>query len=276
MKICPAALHIPLIPMLSQHRHFIASIPLGLFATIAPLLAQDWELRSETVYSTGNYGTGIRTEVLYAPLEIRRIFDWGELGLAVPYLWYRTEGNFVFVDGTTNPTLRTIPISGGSEGLSDLLIDAKLNIVSQSGNRPEILLRAYWKPPTADEARGLGTGSHDWIVGTEFWSWLPESERWFYFGDLFGYFPGGAEARNLRDSWIYDIGLGGLVTPDLIAKLSYREQFSISPGQPSARLLEFETEYKLNANLRILSGFSLGMSDASPDWSAMIGFEQSF
>lgn len=236
----------------------------------------DWELRSETVYSTGTFGSGVRTEVFYAPLEIRRKFEWGEIGLAVPYLWYRSNGNFTFIDTSGSPQLRSIPISGSASGLSDLLLDVQYRVLSQSGNQPEILLRGYWKPPTADNDKGLGSGSHDWILGTEFWSWFPESERWFYFGDLYRYFSGKQTGRQTRDSWIYDFGVGGLVAPQFLAKVSYREQTSTAPGLPTARSAELETEFTVNPKLKILSGCSVGLSDAAPDWTVMLGFEQSF
>jgi len=256
---------------------------LVLFTCLAAILTVDvpaasavWVIRSETVYSTGTFGSGIRTDVLYAPLEIRRKFEWGELGISIPYLWYRSKGTFTFIDTGTTPQFRAIPISGSAEGMSDLLLDAKYLLVSQSGNRPEVLLRGYWKPPTANESKGLGTGTHDWILGTELWGWFPGSQRGFYFGDLYRTFPGSSSSRNVRDSWIYDIGVGGIVTEKLLAKLSYKEQTSVSPGQSSARLAELETEFKVNSDLKILSGFSLGLSDAAPDWNLMLGFELNF
>jgi hypothetical protein len=237
---------------------------------------QTWEVRSETVYSTGNYGSSIDTEVLYAPLEIRRIFEWGEIGVAIPYLWYRSEGTFSYLDTTGGSRLQTIPISGSAEGIYDLLFDATYRVVSQSGNQPEILLHGYWKPPTGNEDAGLGSGSHDWILGAEFWGWIPESQSWFYFGDVYRYFSGGAPGRKVNDSWIYEIGIGGVITPDLVAKVSYREQTALAPGIPSAQSVDLETEFKVNPSLKILSGVSLGMSDAAPDLSVMMGFECSF
>lgn len=248
----------------------------AVFAAEALAAEQKWKIRSETVYSTGDYGSDIETEVLYAPLEIRRIFEWGELGLAVPYLWYKSEGTFSYIDPAATPQLQTVPISKSAVGMSDLLFDAIYRVVPQSGNQPEVLLRGYWKPPTANDDKGLGTGGHDWLLGTEFWSWIPESERWFYFGNVYRYFSDGTPDREAKDSWIYEIGLGGLVTSDLVAKLSYREQTAVAPQLPSAQSLYLETEYKLQSRLKILSGFSLGMSDAAADWSAMLGFEYVF
>ena len=235
-----------------------------------------WEIRSETVYSTGTYGGDIRTDVLYAPLEIRRKFEWGELGIAIPYLWYRSDGTFTFINEAATPQIQAFRISESAQGMTDLLLDAKYRHVSQSGNRPEVLLRGYWKPPTANEAKGLSTGTHDWLLGTEFWGWLPGSQQWFYFGDLYRYFPGGSSSTTVRDSWIYDIGVGGLITDNFLAKLSYKEQTSVTPGLPSAQLAVIETEFKINSDLKILSGFSLGLSDAAPDLIVMLGFERSF
>ena len=248
-----------------------------LFSLIAETtLANDWELRSESVYSTGKFGGNIRTEVLFLPLEIRRRFEWGEVGLTVPYLWYNLSGSFTFAEGTVDPQLQTIPISGSAEGLSDILIDAQYYILRQSGLRPEVILRGYWKPPTGDESRGLGTGTHDWILGVEFWSWIPESERWFYFGDVYRYFAGDSDSRDIDDTWIYDFGIGGIVFDNYVAKVAFKAQTSLSSGLPSAEWIDFESEYKVCEEFTILSGFTVGLSDAAPDWSIMLGFEQRF
>ena len=234
-----------------------------------------WEIRSETVYSSGDFGSNIQTDVLYAPLEIRRKFEWGELGLTVPYLWYDVSGTFTFSGGGTNPQLQTVAVSGTDQGFSDILLDAKYLVMEQSGLKPEVMLRGWWKPPTADQNRGLGTGTHDWILGVEFWSWIPNSERWFYFGDVYRYFAGSSPQRNVRDSWIYDFGFGGLVTDRLVGKVSYKEQTKTLPSLPKARWMEVETEYKVDQDFTLLSGFTVGFSDAAPDWSLMLGFEWS-
>ncbi len=237
---------------------------------------EKWKIRSETVYSTGDYGSSIETRVLYAPVEIRRMFEWGELGVAIPYLWYQSEGTFSYIDPTATPRLQKLHISESDSGISDLLFDAIFRVLPQSGNQPEVLFRGYWKPPTANEDRGLGTGGHDWLLGTEFWGWMPKSERMFYFGSLYRYFSDGSPDRKAKDSWIYEAGLGGLVTDQLVAKIFYREQSATAPRFPPAPSLECEAEYKLKQNLKILSGFSIGMSDAAADWSVMFGFENKF
>lgn len=235
-----------------------------------------WRVRSESEYSSGFYGGDIKTKTLYVPLEIRRMFEWGEIGVSIPYLWYESEGIFSYIDPAASPQLQTIPISESAEGMADLLFDVIYRIVPQSGNRPDVVLRGYWKPPTANENKGLGTGGHDILLGTEFWGWMPNSERWFYFGNVYAFFSDGAPDREDHDSWIYEAGLGGLITSKLLAKVSYKEHTPITPGRPPSTLAVLETEYKVNPNFKILSGFSYGLSDAAPDWRVMLGFDYSF
>ena len=61
-----------------------------LMCLVAPAVARaqadDWQVGATPTFSTGDYGTDTRTEIVYTPVIARRLFADGDVTLVVPHI----------------------------------------------------------------------------------------------------------------------------------------------------------------------------------------------
>ena len=69
-----------------------------------------WRVSATVNYSSGSYGADSRTNILYAPMTVRRIFRDGDISLTIPFVSTSGTGAVRLVGGA--PT--KIDSSGGS------------------------------------------------------------------------------------------------------------------------------------------------------------------
>src|SRR2546426_8798832 len=60
----------------------------------------NWQFSSSITYESGHFGTGTRTETVYVPFTLKRLFDQGDIGLTLPFVTVRTAGETTLVEGT--------------------------------------------------------------------------------------------------------------------------------------------------------------------------------
>ena len=89
---------------------------------------QNWQLSSSITYESGTFGTGTRTETVYIPLTLKRLFDQGDIGLTLPFVTVRTAGETTLVEGRR--------IEGITSGLGAL---GFLKVREDSGRETTIL-----------------------------------------------------------------------------------------------------------------------------------------
>jgi hypothetical protein len=90
-------------------------------------------------------------------------YDYGGViaSVSVPYVIQRSTGNAVRVGG------RVVNVGGTAKqpktvgGLGDIVVEAGYYVLDTQDERPYLLLEGEVKIPTADDERGLGTGSAD-------------------------------------------------------------------------------------------------------------------
>jgi len=122
-------------------------------------------------WSTGSYGASPDTEILYVPTSLA--YRWErfpvtptprdelEFRLTIPYL--RADGPGVIIDGV--PTVTPLVETGVREGIGDVVLQSTWRLLPSVGSLlPLFELGARLKIPTADRAKGLGTGEVDAAV----------------------------------------------------------------------------------------------------------------
>ena len=236
---------------------------------------QSWQLSSSITYESGTFGTGTRTETVYIPFTLKRLFDQGDLGLTLPFVILRTTGETTLVNGAPQRIRagpRTRPVT--HEGIGDMILKGRYYAVDEHGLLPTIALVAKIKFPTADESQGLGTGKFDEGVGVEVSrTFLKDFIAYF---DLSYTIIGSPAGLDLNNQTIYDIGLGYKFTPQLLGSIFYEERTALITGQPNPRSLLFNAGYKVTETFRLNTMFEAGLSNGSPDYGLTAGASVKF
>jgi len=235
---------------------------------------EKWQIGLSATYMSGNYGTDVRTNTLYVPLSIRRLFQDGDITLIIPYVRITSNGSVTFVNGvpvriqtTGATTTRTT-----HEGLGDIILQGRYYILNEREYLPATAVIAHVKFPTADDSKGLGTGDWDEGIGLELSKRF--GENWVGFLDG-GYSvignpekvvgrPAGVPLKN--QWWNYDIGLGYYLTRALLASVFYEEWRTLVPGTVNPRDILFSLMYKATQTVRFNVAFEKGISNDAPDY----------
>jgi len=75
-----------------------------------------WRVSATVNYSSGSYGTDSRTNILYAPMTIRRIFQDGDVSLTIPFVSISGTGATRLVGGVPTRTSNAAASPGGALG----------------------------------------------------------------------------------------------------------------------------------------------------------------
>src|SRR2546426_7972278 len=137
----------------------VSALTLGTVVGI-PLAAEppNWQFSSSITYESGHFGTGTRTETVYVPFTLKRLFDQGDIGLTLPFVTVRTAGETTLIDGKPQ-RIRKGPKTrlATRSGVGDMILKGRYYAVDEHGLLPTIVLVAKIKLPTADETQGLRT-----------------------------------------------------------------------------------------------------------------------
>jgi hypothetical protein len=223
-------------------------------------------------YSTGDYGTGVDTEIVSVPLMARYERDRLLLKLTVP--WIEISGGATVIPGvgsvtSTNPRRRggaaaTSSTSASASGLGDTVASATYALFYDSASRSGIDLTGRVKLPTADEEEGLGTGEVDFGAQVDVYKAI---DRITYFGGVGYTILGDAPNLDLKDDvWNVNLGASYRIDARDSAGLSYDWRQPLSAS--SSRLSEI-TAFWVRSFDRRWKGqayFLKGLADGSPDW----------
>lgn len=236
---------------------------------------QNWQLSSSLTYESGTYGTSTRSETVYIPFTLKRLFDQGDLSLTVPFLILRTTGETTLVDGRPQrirPGRKTDLAPTGTVtkgGLGDMLLKGRYYVVDEHGLLPTIALAAKVKFPTADDSQGLGTGKFDEGFGVEVSRRF--LERFIGYFDLSYTIIGSPAGTDLRNQTAYDLGLGYQFTPQLLGSAFYEERTALLTGQPNPRSVLFTGDYKVTQAFRLNAAVEAGLSSGAPNYGLTAG-----
>jgi hypothetical protein len=151
---------------------------LTLFAMPAKARSADaWQIGSAPSFSSGTYGTDVRTGVFHTPINVRRLFADGDLTVQFPFLCVSGTG-VTIVGGTPVPSqssdapqrpasdagrdlrqgaaARTQPARTATTcGIGDIEVRGRYYFVDEGGWRPTVAVRGHFKAPTASEEHGI-------------------------------------------------------------------------------------------------------------------------
>ena len=261
-----------------------------------------WQFGSAPTFSSGDYGTDARTEVLFMPITARRLFKDGDLTFVFPFTCIWGSGGVTVLDGlpvrqeqvrggtttTTTPTRGDVtntrrgatgtdsPTTSGTTGTSappapargcgagDIVVRGRYYLIDERGWAPTIAVRAHIKTPTASADRGLGTGKPDEGFGVEVSRTLPGSILAMVDGGytLIGK-PAGADFRN---TWWYDVGVGRSLAGGRVSLSAFFEEYrAIVPGLINARDVLAAVQVMGANGWRVQFSGEFGLSDGAPD-----------
>jgi hypothetical protein len=282
---------------------------------LAHAQGEKWQVGSLPSFSSGNYGTDTRTEVLHTPISARRLFTDGDLTLVFPFTCIRGNGAVTVVGGSpvrtdttgdragttttrtgstttgrpgtttdSNQTSAgtTVPPRTGTSvpvatscGHGDIIVRGRYYIVDERGWLPTIALRGHAKVPTAAAASGLGTGRPDEGIGIEVSRTFANRTTLMVDG---GYTVIGQPAGvEFNNTTWYDVGIGqDLAGGVLNVSVFFEEYSAIVPGLASARDILASLTIKAAAGWRFQVSGEVGLSDGASDHGLMLGASRRF
>jgi hypothetical protein len=240
-----------------------------------------WQVGGSAFYTTGKYGTDVRTDTVYVPLTLRRYFDNADLTLVIPYVTVTSNCGVTVVNGvplrtgglcpTTPSASGTIPSRVTQSGIGDVLLIGRyyLHIEQEPGLIPSILLSGRVKAPTADRDRGLGTGEWDEGVGLGLIKLL--TNRLIGFADAGYTLIGDPPGVNLRNQWSYDVGLGYYFVPTVLGSVYYEEARALLPTFNNPRDVYVAATWIAANDVWLNAGLLKGLSNGAPEYGGNVG-----
>ena len=277
-------------------RTIIAALLATVLLTLArPAQAgQQWQVGTAPSFASGKYGTDTRTDVFYTPVTARRLFADGDLSFVFPFTCIRGDGGITVVAGapvrtrtpdrTSGDTTQTRTGTATTEptpaprstacGMGDIVIRGRYYLVDERGWAPTIAVRGHVKMPTADEARGLGTGRPDEGVGLEI-SRMFRSTTLMVDG---GYTHIGKPAgMDFNDVWWYDVGVGQDFAGDRVNVSVFLEEYGvIVPGLANARDVLAAITLTSASGWQVQLSGEFGLSSGAPDRGFTLGASRRF
>ena len=247
--------------------------------------APSWQVGGSGFYTSGKYGTNTRTNTLYVPLSLRRLFENGDLTLVIPYVTVTSNCGVTVVSGEpiptgglcpSNSTTGTFPSRVTESGLGDVLLIGRYYLYTEreEGLMPSVLLLGRIKAPTADRDRGLGTGEWDEGAGLGLTKVL--SENLVGLADVGYTLIGDPPGANLLNQWSYDVGLGYYFSPSVLGTLFYEEASALVSGFQHPRDIFAGLGWNVTQDFRLSTGVEKGLSSGAPEFGFTVGARMQF
>jgi len=251
-----------------------------------PLPTPQWRVITTVNFSSGTYGTDSTTNILYAPMTVRRLFRDGDVSLTIPLVMISGTGAVRLVGGvpTRTGSASVSPVgalaagSGGGKGpgasplsssttdggLGDIILRGRYYLIEESSIMPLVALTGRVKLPTADADTGLGTGEFDEGVGVELSKFF--ADRWLAYLDGGYNIIGDAPGTNFNNQWWYDVGIGYDVTDNLHMSVFYEEYRALVNTVNNARDLLALTNYIVSDTVHLTGSLLVGLSNGAPNY----------
>lgn len=248
-----------------KHAAIVIGTILGLASTSA--MAQDswsqFRLQSGFYYSTGDYGSGTDTNILYIPFTLQYRTEHFQLAGTVPYLQIEGPGNVVGgADGGG------VIVGGGGavttqSGIGDIVLSATYNAYPDAGSAlPYVEFTAKVKVPTADEDKRLGTGETDYTFEMEVFDTYNGVTPFARVGYVL---RGDPEGFDLENSLYASGGLMFQASDQFTFGGSYDwREASTATSDDQQQIVPF-AQFKPTDEWSIMGYGVIGLSDASPD-----------
>ena len=244
-------------------------------------------------FSSGKYGTGTRTDTVYAPLTIIATpTDRLGLSLEIPFV-YQSNGNVLSSVASAGlmssramkqlaPGVGGMPGSGSGmsssamsktssstnqseSGLGDLTLKLGYVLLPEKDALPQIRPMAFIKFPTADQNKALGTGEIDEGCSVEISKWFA---NWNPFAEA-GYTVQGKNSRlSLRNYLTYNAGVGYQVGDSFRPMLLVKGASAPADGASSLLEVRLKSKYQATNHTGIEGYLAKGVTTNSPDYGA--------
>ena len=211
-------------------------------------------------FSTGDYGTGVDSDIWNVPFGLKFELDPFVLRVTVPYVVI--NGPVTLVGDNPEP----LPgFTNTRDGIGDVLVAASYVFFPEPQWLPVMEFTGKVKFGTASASKGLGTGEIDYAlqfdVSKTFGIVTPFAGAGYKFiGD-----PSGIDLQNKAYA---SAGGSVRVASWLSAGVAYDWSQSSVPGRPDSHELSPFGTIKLGRYFRIDPYAVIGLSQNAPDWGA--------
>lgn len=245
-----------------------------------------WQVGVSGYYTTGKYGTDVRTNTLYVPANMRRLFDNGDITLVIPYVTITSNCSVTLVNGvplrtgglcpSTTPSGGTFPKRVTESGLGDVLLIGRYYVYTERepGILPSLMISGRLKAPTADKDRGLGTGEFD--EGGSLGLTKLITTSFVLFADAGYTIIGKPSGSQFRNQWSYDAGAGYYITRSFLVSVFYEEARALVSGFQNPRDIFAAFSWTITPTFRLNAGFEKGVSHGAPDYGGSLGISYRF
>ncbi len=249
------------------------ALPLALLLS-APARAEiDSDVRLLPAYFTGEFGSGIRTDITYIPLILTARTERQEFRLTVPFLSISTSEPVTFTGGEViggPPGGKGGRGSTTESGLGDVLVQEEVYFVEGSAVRPWISGIAYVKLPTADETKGLGTGQADYGPGAAIIQ--PLGRHLTLMADARYVFRGRPAGTDYRNTLWLSAGVQHRLSAVSSISLFYDDRQSVLSTRENLRDVSLGYDRHLSGSVVFRSAVYAGLSNTAEDFGFSAGF----
>ncbi len=177
-------------------------------------------LSAAAYYSKGDYGQGADTSIYYFPVSYELAGERWRFKATVPFIEISGLGD-VLVNiggvgrGADDPIFDPEFSDGpavSANGLGDSIFSVSYQMNALFAGGPFMDITAEFKYPSADDAKGLGTGEPDYALQLDLFQLFGDSTAF----STLGYRKRGETALfpDLQDSWFFSLGFMRPVTND--------------------------------------------------------------
>jgi hypothetical protein len=250
----------------------LLALPLAL-ALVAPASAGT-DVRFLPTYFTGDFGSGISTDIAYLPFILVATSNRQEFRLTVPFIAIHSAEPITFTSGQVVGRGSGKSFSAGpttESGLGDVILQEECFFVEGSARRPWISGIAWVKIPTADETRGLGTGKTDYGPGAAITQ--PIGPRVYLMGDaryIVRGTPAGSTVDYRNTLWL-SAGVQWRLSKATSVNLFYDDRQSVVPGREDLRDVSFGLDRRLAGGAVFRGAFFAGLSSTAEDYGLSAG-----
>ena len=238
-------------------------------------------------FTSGDYGTGTRTNSVFVPFTVAVMPTerWG-LSLEIPYV-YQSNTNVIagqfrqmqgqsmamqsitaamtgsgMGSGTIRSSSNSNP-SAAQSGIGDITFRTGYVLIQEGSAIPQIRPNLFVKIPTADKAKGLGTGEFDEGVAVEISKWFGD---WYAFVEPGYTIQGKTSDIPLKNYLNYNVGAGYQVSDKFLPLFILKG--STAPAEGSTALLEarLKLKYQATKHTGIEGYLAKGITTSSPDY----------
>jgi hypothetical protein len=228
-------------------------------------------------FDAGKFGSKHRSDLLYLPATLGYDHDGVVASVTVPYQIQRTHAPVVFIGGRP---VRVGKAKAGKVktvgGLGDVYLDAGYYVLEEHDGLPSLELEGEVKFPTADDERGLGTGSYDGALkaytGVTFFDHLKVSG---YLG--YGWL---GQPEDIPDSSLefhdiiyYGVGAGYKFTRANELWFRFDANTRVTSGTPQYQTITFEWDHYFKNENRLFLMVGFGLTNASPGLILSLGYQ---